>query len=141
MTIFDLHIGIGLDMEYILMSVSGQPGNTKIIWARSTIILENKKNYWKHLQISNITSLAIAILERNVNLGTLTYCVWQRIAMYTFVKTDIHQSVTTREVMEGAISQHSVSTVTKKKRMSVKIMKTFKIWERSCKKKSYRSPI
>ena len=123
MTIFDLHIGIGLDMEYILMSVSGQPGNTKIIWARSTIILENKKNYWKHLQISNITSLAIAILERNVNLGTLTYFVWQRIAMYTFVKTDIHQSVTTREVMEGAISQHSVSTVTKKKRMSVKIWK------------------
>ena len=40
---------------------------------------------------------------------------------------DIHQSVTTREVMEGANSQNSVSTVTKKKRMSVKIMKNFTI--------------
>ena len=34
-------------MEYILKSVSGQSGNTRIIWAHSTIILENKKNYWK----------------------------------------------------------------------------------------------
>ena len=52
--LFDLHIGKGLDMEYILKSVSGQSGNTRIIWARSKIILENKKNYWKHLKISNI---------------------------------------------------------------------------------------
>ena len=48
------------------------------------------------------------------------------------------QSVTTREVMEGANSQNSVSTVTKKKRMSVKIMKNFTIWERRCKKREQK---
>ena len=43
MWLFDLHIGKGLDMEYILKSVSGQSGNTRIIWARSTIRQQQEK--------------------------------------------------------------------------------------------------
>ena len=134
MTKFESQIGINL-LIWFDSEFSGLGKLFEQIWLYISELVQQLSELLK--TFANIEYIKLGYC----NFGEKCFRHINVLCLTEFVKTDIHQSVTTREVMEGANSQHSVSTVTKKKRMSVKIMKTFKIWERSCKKKSYRSPI